>query len=144
MENSIKIKINWGRWMIVLTFIIGIIFHTTRLIIGVEAFQEIFTPVIDAIFTIPIVLGIIGVIMTWPYFDFRNRLEKGAIIVTLGYFIVSMPLHLQTWFTNDTGYIARFPWWYSLVFLSYSTILMIFWLRLGIQSNNYQEREYFS
>lgn len=142
MANSIKT--NWGRWMIILTLLIGAIFHTTRLIVGVATFQDMYTTTVDALFTIPIVLGIIGVLITWHYINFRNRIEKGITILTLAYFTFSMPLHLQTWFTNDTGYIARFPWWFSFIFLSYTTVLLIIWARLRIQSDNYQAREYFS
>ena len=123
-------KENWGRWMVIFTLMVGIIFHSTCLIVGVDTFQEIFTPTVDAIFTIPIIFGIIGMIATWRYFQFRGRIEKGIIIFSLAYFILTMPLHLRTWFTNNTEYIISFPWWYSIIFISYSSVLIFVWTRL--------------
>lgn len=122
-----------ARYLVILTLLVGIGFHGTRLAIGAEAFQEIFTPMVDSIFSIPIVLAILAMFRGWPVFRFRGKLDKSVAIVTLLYFIVSMPLHVQTWFTQDTSYILRFPWWYSLVFISYSSILLRVWARLGVR-----------
>lgn len=130
-----NMRINWGRWLVIVTLLIGIGLHLTRLIVGSDAFQPLFTATLDAIFTIPIVLGIIGMVRTWRFIQFRGRFEKGVAIFTLAYFVVSMPLHFQTWFTGNTDYITAFPWWYSLVFISYSSLLLFVWSRLRIQDN---------
>lgn len=124
---------NWGRWTVIFTLITGIVLHSTRLIVGVNAFQELFTPLLDAIFTIPIVIGIIGIIATWKYFEFRGWLEKGVVIFTLFYFVVSMPLHFQTWFTGNVDYIANFPYSYSFIFIAYSSVLIFVWARLKVK-----------
>jgi hypothetical protein len=128
-----NLSTNWGRYAVLLTLFTGILLHSARLIVGVSAFQGIFTPMLDAIFTIPIVVGIIGMIVTWKHIQFRNRWEKGVVIFTLGYFVVSMPLHLRTWFTGNTDYIAGFPYWYSFIFLGYTAILVWVWLRVKVQ-----------
>jgi len=124
---------NWGRWTVIFTLITGIVLHSTRLIVGVDAFQDIFTPLLDAIFTIPIVIGIIGIIATRKYFEFRGWLEKGVVIFTLFYFVVSMPLHFQTWFTGNVDYIANFPYSYSFIFIAYSSVLIFVWARLKVK-----------
>jgi hypothetical protein len=123
----------WARYFVISTLLIGIGFHVTRLIAGVEKFQTMFTPLVDALFSIPIILGIAASVWGWPAFDLRSRARKAVVMVTIAYFAASMPLHFRTWFTWDTSYIARFPWWYSLVFLSYTSILMWVWLRLELR-----------
>ena len=123
----------WARYLVIFTLLVGVGFHSVRLVIGVEAFQVIFTPMVDAIFSIPIILAIVAMFRGWPVFDFRGRVEKAIVMFTVAYFIVSMPLHFQTWFTQDTSYIMRFPWWYSLVFISYTSVLAWVWARLKIR-----------
>lgn len=125
---------NLGRISVIFTLCTGILIHSTRLIVGPERFQLIFTPQIDAVFTIPIILGIVGMFWMRPYYHFRNRWEQGAVIFTQVYFIVSLPLHLQTWFSGSTEYTAFFPWWYSLIFLGYSTLLIWVWVRLRLHT----------
>ena len=127
-----KLTTNWGRYFVLLTLVTGVIFHITRLIVGVSDFQNMFTPTVDAIFTMPIVIGIIGILATWKYMHFRNRWEKGAVVITLAYFTLSMPLHLRTWFTGNTDYIAGFPYWYSIIFLAYTSVLLWVWWRLKV------------
>ena len=120
--------------MVLFTLALGIAFHSTRLIVGVDAFQEIFTATVDIVFTIPMVFGIIWMVSTWRYFQFRGRIEKGVAVFTLMYFTLTMPLHLRTWFTGNTDYITAFPWWYSIVFISYSSLLLFVWTRLRIKN----------
>ncbi len=122
----------WARYLVIVTLVIGVAFHATRLFIGVTAFQSVFTPLVDALFSIPIVLAIVAMILGWRAFAFRGRLEKAIVIVTLGYFILTMPLHLKTWVTKDTSYIEHFPWWYGFVFIGYAIVLLWVWARLRV------------
>ena len=128
-----NLNTNWGRYAVIVTLLTGMLLHGTRLIVGVEAFQGILTPLLDALFSIPIILGIVGMAVTWKYIRFRNRWEKGAAILTAFYFTASMPLHLKTWFAGNTDYIAAFPWWYSIIFISYSSVLLYVWWRLNME-----------
>ena len=127
-----NLNTNWGRYAVIATLLTGVVLHSTRLVVGVEAFQGIFTPLLDALFSVPIILGIIGMAVTWKYMRFRNRWEKGVVMFTVFYFTASMPLHLKTWFVGNTDYIAATPWWYGIVFLSYTSILLFVWWRLEI------------
>jgi hypothetical protein len=54
------------------------------------------------------------------------------VSVTGVYFLLSVPLHIQTWYTQNTDYILVFPMWFSLIFLTYSSLLVIVWSRLKI------------
>jgi hypothetical protein len=129
-----KISGTWARYLVIFTLLTGMGFHVTRLVIGVDAFQAIFTPAIDAAFSVPIILSIAAMLSGWAVFDFRSRFEKGVVLFTLAYFTVSMPLHFKTWFTQDTSYIASFPWWYGLVFITYTSGLLWIWMRLRIRT----------
>jgi hypothetical protein len=120
-----------GRISVIITLAFGIFLHGYRLFHPV-GFARFFTPQLDAIFTIPIVISIAAVIATWRHFRFRNRFERGAVLFTLGYFVVSMPLHFQTWFTRNVEYIAHFPEWYSVFFILYSSALIGLWITLEV------------
>jgi hypothetical protein len=124
---------NWARYLVIFTLLTGVGFHATRLIIGVEAWQSFFTPAIDSAFSIPILLGSVTMLLGWAAFDFRSRVEKGVVVFTFIYFTGSMPLHVQTWFTQDTSYIASFPLWYSILFIGYVTPLLWVWARLKVR-----------
>lgn len=120
-----------GRISVIVTLVSGIFLHGWRLL-DLSAFERFFTAQRDALFTIPIVISIVAVIATWRHFRFRSRLERAVVLFTLAYFIVSMPLHLQTWFTGNVDYIARFPKWYSGVFILYSSALIGVWINLRV------------
>lgn len=127
----IALRDHIGRISVIVTLASGIFLHGWRLL-NLSGFERFFTPQRDALFTIPIVISIVSMIATWRYFRFRNRLERGIVLFTLGYFIVSMPLHLQTWFTGNVDYIARFPRWYSVLFILYSSALIGVWINLQV------------
>jgi hypothetical protein len=124
----------WARYLVVFTLMVGVSLHVTRLVIGPEAFQPLFTPLVDTLFSIPILLAVPAMLWAWSAFDFRGRVDKWIVAFTVAYFTISMPLHVQTWFTQDTTYILRFPAWYSWVFLSYTSALLWVWLRLRMRT----------
>lgn len=118
---------------VLITLGIGMYFHFTRLFIGTELLiKTIYTATFDAIFAIPMLLGVISFLPAWKRIVFRNKFEKTAVAITGVYFLASVPLHIQTWVTQSTGYIRVFPLWFSLVFLTYSSLLMFVWWRLKI------------
>jgi hypothetical protein len=115
------------------TLAIGMYLHFTRLFIGTELLiKYIYTATFDAVFAIPMLLGVICFLPAWKHIVFRNKFEKVLVIVTGVYFLVSVPLHLQTWYSQNTDYILAFPIWFSYLFLTYSSLLMIVWLRLRV------------
>jgi hypothetical protein len=107
--------------------------HLTRLFIGTELLiKYIYTATFDAVFAIPMLLGVISFLPAWKYMIFRNSFEKFIVVLTGVYFLASVPLHIQTWVTQNTDYILVFPLGYSLVFLAYSSVLLITWWRLKV------------
>jgi len=122
-----------ARPAVLITLAIGMYLHFTRLFIGTELLiKHIYTATFDAIFAIPMLLGVISFLPAWNRIVFRNRLEKTVVAITGVYFLASVPLHLQTWYTQSTDYILVFPLWFSLVFLTYSSLLIFVWWRLKI------------
>jgi len=124
-----------ARPAVLTTLGIGMYLHLTRLFIGSELLLKyIFTPAFDAIFALPMLVGVAGFWPAWKRMALRNRFEKIVVLATAVLFVGSIPLHVQTWYTKNTDYILVFPMWYSLVFLAYSSIMVFVWSRLKIET----------
>ena len=125
---------NWfpiARFFVSLTLLIGAVLHLGNLLFGADwLLAHFFTPLFDSLFAIPMIIGGFAAIAAWREFDFRNRFEKAVIIWTAFYFLGSVPLHAQVWFTGYVAYIRLVPEWFSAVFLTYTTIMQIVWWRL--------------
>ena len=118
---------------VLVTLGIGMYLHLTRLFIGTELLiKYIYTATFDAVFAIPMLLGVASFLPAWKHIVFRNKFEKVIVILTGVYFLASVPLHVQTWYSQNTDYILAFPIWFSYLFLTYSSLLMIVWLRLRV------------
>ena len=121
------------RSAVLITLGIGMYLHFTRLFLGTELLiKYIYTAAFDAVFAIPMLIGVVSFLPTWKHIVFRSKFEKVLVSVTGVYFLLSVPLHIQTWYTQNTDYILVFPMWFSLIFLTYSTLLVIVWSRLKI------------
>lgn len=118
---------------VLVTLAIGMYLHLTRLFIGTALLTKyIYTATFDTVFAIPMLCGVISILPAWKYIIFRNKFEKVIVGLTEVYFLASVPLHVQTWVTQNTDYILVFPLWFSLVFLTYSSVLLIIWWRLKV------------
>ena len=118
---------------VLITLGIGMYLHFTRLFLGTELLiKYIYTAAFDAVFAIPMLIGVISFLSTWKHIAFRNKFERVIVGLTGVYFLASVPLHVQTWYTQNTDYILVFPLWFSLLFLTYSSLLVIVWSRLKI------------
>lgn len=118
---------------VLITLGIGMYLHLTRLFIGTELLAKyIYTATFDTVFAIPMLFGVISILPAWKHISFRNKFEKVIVGLTGVYFLASVPLHIQTWVTQNTNYILVFPLWFSLVFLAYSSVLLITWWRLKV------------
>jgi hypothetical protein len=121
------------RSAVLITLGIGMYLHFTRLFLGTELLiKYIYTAAFDAVFAIPMLIGVVSFLPTWKHIVFRSKFEKVLVGVTGVYFLLSVPLHIQTWYTQNTDYILVFPMWFSLIFLTYSSLLVIVWSRLKI------------
>jgi len=99
-----------ARFFFFLTLLIGGSLHTLNLLFGTDwVLAHVFTPLVDSIFALPMILCAVATILARKEFDFRNRFEKIVVIITAAYFIASIPLHVQTWITQNVEYIRFFP-----------------------------------
>jgi hypothetical protein len=133
-ESSLALTLSrLTRSAVLITLGIGMYLHFTRLFLGTELLiKYIYTAAFDAVFAIPMLIGVVSFLPTWKHIVFRNKFEKVLVTVTGIYFLLSVPLHIQTWYTQNTDYILVFPMWFSLIFLTYSSLLVIVWSRLKI------------
>jgi hypothetical protein len=123
------------RSAILITLGIGMYLHFTRLFLGSELLiKYIYTATFDMAFSIPMLIGLLGFLPTWKHIVFRNRFEKVVVAATGIMFLLSVPLHIQTWYTQSTDYILAFPMMYSLIFLAYSSVMVFVWSRLKIMT----------
>ncbi len=120
-----------ARISVMLTLLIGAVMHLARLLFGTDWFiARVYTPLIDSLFALPIILSAFAIIAARAEYSFRNRFEKIIVLWTGFYMTASIPVHVQTWFTQNTDYARLFPMWFSAVFLVYTTIMQIVWWSL--------------
>jgi hypothetical protein len=125
-----------ARPAVLITLGIGMYLHFTRLFLGTELLiRYIYTTAFDMAFSIPMLLGLLGFLPVWKRMAFRNWLEKVIVAATGIMFLLSVPLHIQTWYTQSTDYILAFPTAYSLVFLAYSSVMVFVWSRIKITAS---------
>lgn len=123
-----------ARVSVMLTLLIGAVMHLTRLLFGTDWFiGYIYTPLIDSLFALPMILSSVAIVAARSGYVFRNRFEKIVVIWTGIYMTASIPIHVQTWFTHNTDYARLFPIWFSAVFLVYTTAMQVIWWNLKPQ-----------
>ncbi|MBK7317224.1 MAG: hypothetical protein IPO36_03720 [Anaerolineales bacterium] len=124
-----KFKMNgyFSNYAAIITVIGGIYLHLTSLFIGRELLKEhILTPAFDMVFAIPMAYaGIIGW-LSWNKVVFDKGWKKFFYGFIMTYFTVSIPLHVQTYLTQSTGYIDAFPAWYSYPILVLMVLILVF------------------
>jgi hypothetical protein len=116
-----------------ITLGIGMYLHFTRLFIGTELLiKYIYTATFDTVFSIPMLVGLVSFLPAWKRMVFRNKFEKVVVVATGLLLLLSVPLHVQTWYSQSTNYILVFPMAYSIIFLAYSSVMVFVWTRLKI------------
>jgi len=116
-----------------ITLGIGMYLHFTRLFIGTELLiKYIYTATFDTVFSIPMLVGLVSFVPAWKRMVFRNKFEKVVVVATGLLLLLSVPLHVQTWYSQSTNYILVFPMAYSIIFLAYSSVMVFVWSRLKI------------
>lgn len=122
-----------ARPAVLITLGIGMYLHFTRLFIGTELLiKYIYTASFDMVFSIPMLIGLVGFLPVWKSMVFRNKFEKVIVVATGLLLLLSVPLHVQTWYSQSTNYILVFPMAYSIIFLAYSSVMVFVWSRLKI------------
>lgn len=98
------------------TLITGIYLHLSRLVFGMDIFQQhLFTPIFEAFFVIPMVAGSVLQLMCIKKIEYKNIVEKIVFMVCTFQFVVSVPLHIRAYVVGSTNYIHIFPPIYSVV-----------------------------
>jgi hypothetical protein len=112
------------------TLVTGMVLHASSLALGRDAFvQQLFTPLFDAIFAIPMTIA--GVSAIWLYRSamFPALWQRLVYIFIAFYFTLSIFIHLSTLITWDTSYVLAFPAWYPLAALALMLSLTVFVIR---------------
>ena len=129
MLEKLKSNCFYFNYVVVVTIIIGTYLHVSVLFLGHElVIKHIFTPAFDMILAIPMVYSAIGMIAFWRRVALRNLWQKIFYGFSVVYFVGSVPLHVQTYFTSDLSYVAWFPVWYSAVLMPlFAYFIYFFW-----------------
>ena len=115
----------------VLVIAIGFYLHLTRLFVGdTILIQYILTPLFDQLFAIPMALAGVAGIMSWDRMEFRSRGHKLFVRLIVIYIIVSLPIHIATYFTHSTEFTRLFPIWLSAIYLPFFSAVILAILRL--------------
>ena len=97
------------------TFALGVVMHTTRLLIGVENMvRYVMTPPVDIAFAVVVLIAAIPGWLSWRRYSGgrAGRLAYGFMMFML---IISLPIHFRTLLTWSTEYLMAFPTWYSAI-----------------------------
>jgi hypothetical protein len=109
------------------TIATGIGLHITRLPLGPEAFvADVFTPLADAIFAIPMTIAGVAGLLLWRRAILPSLWEKIAYGFVVLFFLFSIVIHVRTIFTWDTSYTLLFPSFYPLLALVYLSLIGLF------------------
>src|SRR4030095_9129698 len=109
----------------------GFYLHLTRLFVGDDILiQRIVTPFFDKVFAIPMTLAGIAGLLSWKQMEFRSKGHKNFIRFIVIYIMVSIPVHIATYFTNSTEFTRVFPIWLSAVYLPFFSAVIVALLRL--------------
>lgn len=90
----------------ILTISVGLYLHISRLFLGDDLFiQHIFTPKFDTLLAFPMsYTGITG-LLTWKQMKLNSTGHKWLMGFALFYIVGSIPLHIQSYFTQSTDYL---------------------------------------
>ncbi|RIK44121.1 MAG: hypothetical protein DCC55_03650 [Chloroflexi bacterium] len=111
------------------TILMGMCLHLTRLLIGdALTMQYVVTPTFDQYFVLPIAYAGISGLLSWRRMKFHSRGHKLFIGFIIFYMLISIPIHVTTWFTHSTAHLQLFPLWYSVVLQPvYAAMLVALW-----------------
>jgi hypothetical protein len=125
--NKFKAAGYFSNYAAIITLLIGMYLHVTSLFVGRELLKQyILTPQFDMALAVPMTYaGIMGW-LSWKRVIFHRGWEKFFYGFIMTYFSISIPIHVQTFLTQNTDYIDKFPAWYSYPILVLMTAMLIF------------------
>ena len=102
------------REVAVATLIFGIYLHVSRLVFGDELLlRYLLKPVVDEALAIPMTYAAIAGFAGWKQLRFRSRAHKNLSMFILGFIVISVPIHMSTYFGAPMTRLTAFPMWYS-------------------------------
>ena len=96
-------------------FSCGVGMHAGSLLVGRESFVHgVMVPAVDVAFGVLVAVGAVLGLLAWRRYTGGRGLRwvYGFAVFML---LVSVPIHLKTWFTWSTDYLLAFPLWYSAI-----------------------------
>lgn len=118
----------------ILAICVGILIHSTTLLIGRERFQEfIYTPLFDLFFTLLMSYAAVAGWISWRRVLHPYRVHRVLYGLIVSYFTLSVIVHIRGLIAWDTSYIDAFPAYYSLYLLPILLAILTFLWRLRFQ-----------
>lgn len=115
------------RYAAILTLIAGLYLHITSLFIGRDLLKQyVLTPAFDMFLALPMIYAAIAGWLSWKQVSFDRGWKKVLYGLILVYFMISIPIHVQTYLTRSTDYIDAFPAWYSYPILGLLGSMLVF------------------
>ena len=142
----------WGAWFtrqgyllkpaMLAALLTGFFLHFAVLCLGNEfVVQNVVTPAVDKLLAIPITYGAIVSWIVWRRVIHTSRAHRNVYGLLAVYFTLSVPFHLRTYVTGDTGIFTSFPQWYSAALLPWLLALMVYTAQLRFKPAQTPGRE---
>ena len=118
----------------VLTLIMGIYIHLTRLFIGIDlVIQKVITPEFDMLLALPMIYTTLFGWLAWKRVSHPSKSHVVLFAVILVYFTISLPLHIRTYFVHNAELLRFFPVWYSVLIILVQFAMLLFLWRLQLK-----------
>ena len=118
----------------VLTLIMGIYIHLTRLFIGTDlVIQKVITPELDMLLALPMFYTTLFGWLAWKRVSHPSKSHVVLFAAILVYFTISLPIHIRTYFIRSTELLRFFPVWFSVLILPIQFAMLLFLWRLQLK-----------
>lgn len=120
-----------------LTIALGSLLHIVRLFVGDDyLFRHIMTPAFDRWFFVPILYCGISGALGWRELKFNSGWHRAFMAVVVAYMLISIPIHLTTYFTGSVEHMRSFPIWVSVVLQPYYAVIEVSLWRTTLKSSS--------
>jgi hypothetical protein len=130
LVESFKRQGFYARQVAIVTILVGIYMHITRLFLGDDlVLRYVFTPLFDQVLTLPMIYAGVAGLLTWNRIQFRSTAHTIAYGLAWFYIAGSVPMHIwYAYLNHTTEYLRAFPMWFTVVlFPVYTGIIVLMW-----------------
>jgi hypothetical protein len=121
----------------VLTLIVGLYIHVTRLVFGMDLLiKKVVTPRNDMLLAVPMAYTVLFGWLSWKRVLHPSKLHQIAFAAVLSYFTISLPLHIRTYFTRNVDLLRVFPAWFSVLILPLQFLMAVFFWQLQLKKGD--------